>query len=358
MASKINRLLLLTLTLTLGFGQLLRFEYHGIPLYLHDILIATILLLNYKIIISQLPRYLFWIKIFASGLAVGWIIAITIYPSSTLLVPLLYSVRVLAYLTLYFVLNTVKTKIPIQAFLLSTLVMLTIGYLQYFVMPDMRWAKYLGWDDHLYRLTMPYYDPNYAGVMLSLALLSLCHLYPWLSFLIFPAILLTMSRSTWVVLAMVGISYGIKTRRYVLLGLTSLVFVAYIIYRPIHFGEGNNLLRTYSITSRMYSDLAYISARKSSVLTGQGMNTLMLNSPASLTPNHATGPNNSYLYLLLTTGVIGLIGWGRIMLGIYNKSDQKPMLSFFFLASLFNNVMFYPFALLWVLLIANSMAPT
>ena len=56
MAQKIVYWLLIALILSLGFGQLLRFEYFGIPIYLHDILVITILALqvpylvqNYKV---------------------------------------------------------------------------------------------------------------------------------------------------------------------------------------------------------------------------------------------------------------------------------------------------------------------
>jgi hypothetical protein len=119
---------------------------------------------------------------------------------------------------------------------------------------------------------------------------------------------------------------------------------------PKKFGEGTNLLRTYSISSRLESDIAYIQKYKWDLLIGRGMNTLILDSPESKFEDHASGPNNSYLYLLATTGVLGLAGWGVFMFWLYSRSAYKPMLVFFFIASLFNNVMFYPFALLWILL--------
>jgi hypothetical protein len=129
------------------------------------------------------------------------------------------------------------------------------------------------------------------------------------------------------------------------------------VYLPKSFGEGTNLLRTYSISSRLNTDLAYVKQYNWELLIGRGMNTLMLEAPPSIYDNHASGPNNSYLYLLATTGVLGLLGWGMFMAQLYSQSAHKPMLAFFFTASLFNNVMFYSFALLWILLV-EAMAPS
>ena len=367
MAQKIIYCLLIALVLSLGFGQLLRFDFFGVPLYLHDVLTVCILAL-------QLPRTFLdrrpeqsssrdteggrrvlmgtlGIKLILAGLFLGSLHALTIYPVSDLLVPSLYSLRILAYLGLYFVIKSQKNTIPLSVFLCSGLVTLTIGLLQYFLLPDMRIFQYLGWDDHLSRLTLPHFDPTFTGVMLSLALLSI---FPSISSLLSPlfflAILLTYSRSTWIALFLTGL-LSIKNRK---IFLASSIFLLISIFAlPQKFGEGTNLLRTYSINSRFESDLAYIQKYKWDLLIGRGMNTLILDSGPSKYDNHATGPNNSYLYLLSTTGILGLAGWGMVMYSLYVKSIHKPMLIFFFLASLFNNVMFYPFALLWVLLLES-----
>ena len=236
--------------------------------------------------------------------------------------------------------------------------MLTLGLTQYFFMPDMRWAQYLGWDDHLSRLTLPHYDPTFTGVMLALSLLSLVpimlHLKSFnflLSTFYSLSILLTYSRSVWLSLMMTGL-YFIKNKLVLL--AAALVMLVAITALPERFGEGTNLLRTYSISSRVESDLGYIKKYDWSLLIGRGLNTLILDQETTSLPNHATGPNNSYLYILSTTGLVGLIGWGMFMRSLYLRSSHRPMLIFFCIASLFNNVMFYPFALLWVLMQESS----
>lgn len=361
MAQKITRYLLITLILSLGFGQLLRFEISGVPIYLHDILIIALLSIHGLTLKSiKIPGSL---KIFILGLALGWVNALFHYPFSQLLIPALYSLRLLAYLTLYLRLQTTNYQLPTTYFYISGFVTLAIGYLQYFLLPDMRIFQYLGWDDHLNRLTLPHFDPTYTGVMLSLTLLSypLANSYIRYSILFIPAILLTYSRSVWLSLALTA-TFFIKNKKILLLAICCMLLAIFAL--PQKFGEGNNLLRTYTITSRWQSDWTYLQTYKWDLLIGRGFNTLMLNQSAGQYPNpalpagrHATGPNNSYLYLLATTGILGLFGWGKFLWSLFRSSRYPQVILFFALASLFNNVMFYPFALLWILLV-SFMVPT
>lgn len=339
MAQKISYWLLITLVLSLGFGQLLRFNLFGLPIYLHDILVIFILATQVRNIV--IPTYL---KVFFVGLGLSSLRALFLYPLSLLAVPSLYMFRLLAYLALYVLLQKSKLSIPKVIFLFAGLATLVIGLAQYIYLPDMRVFQYLGWDDHLSRLTLPHYDPTFTAIMLSLAMLSFTHFAP----IFMLGILLSYSRSVWLSLALTAATF-IKSKHIILLVISAMLFA--IIALPERFGEGTNLLRTYSITSRITSDFDYLTRYKWDLLLGRGLNTLPLDTPDSQYENHATGPNNSYLYLLVTTGVLGLVGWGVFMKYLYSTSSFKPMLLFFFISSIFNNVMFYPFALLWVLLV-------
>ena len=153
MAQKIVHWLLITLVISLGFGQLLRFEYLGLPIYLHDILLVCILLLQGQALKVD-SFYLQGLALLGGGLTLGWIFALLHYPIAQLLIPSLYTLRLLAYLSLYFAIKRSKVTIPRSTFMLSGLVTLIIGLTQYFLMPDMRIFQYLGWDDHLSRLTL------------------------------------------------------------------------------------------------------------------------------------------------------------------------------------------------------------
>ena len=372
MAKKVSYWLLITLVLSLGFGQLLRFNFFGLPIYIHDILVVCLLVLqgltcDWRSIMRSLlnrnsrlqiekgsaaadRRLLIGIPVFLLALGLSSIRALTLYPISSLLTPSLYMFRLLAYLALYLTLKQSKIHIPAKVFVIAGIVSLLIGATQYFLMPDMRIFQYLGWDDHLSRLTLPHFDPTFTAVMLSLAALSFPRFVP--IFLI--VILLTYSRSAWLSLVLTFAYFMIKVRNlnYLIIGIC--LFVIPILFLPKKFGEGTNLLRTFSISSRFQSDVSYITRYKGDLFIGRGLNTLILDITTSSYENHATGPNNSYLYLLTTTGILGLAGWGIFMKHLFTHSTHKPMLMFFFIASLFNNVMFYPFALIWILLIESD----
>lgn len=348
MAQKVTRYLIYTLVLSLGFGQLLRFSILGGTLYLHDILIVLILLTQinnfHKITV---PNSL---KLFGVGLSLGWLFALYVYPLSHLLLPFFYTLRLFCYLILYLLLKSIRIKLPNKYMYLTACITLVIGSIQYLFLPDMRWAQYLGWDDHLSRLTLPHFDPTFTGVMLSLFLLSV-KTSALEKFPLFLGILLTYARSVWLSLFITLVIF-LKSKKLILLLLLTLL--AAILVLPRRFGEGTNLLRTYSITSRFDSDFSYIKKYNWNLFIGRGMNTLILDQASGKYDNHATSPNNSYIYLLLTTGLIGLFGWGQFMFSLYYSSLHKPMLIFCFFSSLFNNVMFYPFALLWILLISSA----
>ena len=372
MAQKITHYLLIALVLSLGFGQLLRFEYFGVPIYLHDVLVLCLLLFLLQRSVLKRKTWLqaklgsaaaertdlygtFGFRIFLISLALGWFFALLHYPITQLLVPTLYTLRLLAYIALYLVLKQSKIKITFIYFLIGGMVQLFIGLIQYFFLPDMRVFQYLGWDDHLSRLTLPHFDPTFTAVMLGLFVLTLKRSQWFIGVMVLWSILLTYSRSAWLSLVLTALLF-IKNTKIFLISLF-LFLICITFWLPKKFGEGTNLLRTYSITSRFESDLAYIQKYKWDLLVGRGMNTLILDAPSIDVPNHASGPNNSYLYLLATTGILGLAGWGIFMFSLYTRSAHKPMMIFFFIASLFNNVMFYPFALLWVLLV-ESTVPT
>ncbi|PIR99153.1 hypothetical protein COT87_00970 [Candidatus Collierbacteria bacterium CG10_big_fil_rev_8_21_14_0_10_44_9] len=345
MAQKITHWLLITLILSLGFGQLLRFEFFGFPIYLHDILVVLILLFLFlqgqALQVRKID--LRGLALLGAGLTLGWLRALTLYPIPDLLIPALYTIRLLSYLVLYFIIKQSKIIIPKSYFLISGFLTLIVGLWQYFYLPDMRIFQSIGWDDHLSRLTLPHFDPTFTAVMLSLATLAFPKFFP----LFIIGILLTYARSIWLSLILV-LLYFLKNKLILLLTVSFMLLAIFIL--PKKFGEGTNLLRTYSISSRLQSDFSYIQKYNWDLLIGRGMNTLLLDQD----PTHATSPNNSYLDLLVTTGILGLIGWGMIMQSIYLISSHKPMLIFFFIASLFNNVMFYSFAILWVLLLETT----
>lgn len=355
MATTLSSYLLTALVLSLGFGQLLRFDLPLGTLYLHDLLLLAYFGLNLR----QLPRALSYFsvhfRLLIWGLLLGSLVGLYLYGVTALPLIGLYSARFLSYLTLYCLL-LVQSRAPApHAMYLAFFITLTLGLTQYFALPDMRWAQYLGWDDHLHRLTLPHYDPSFTAVILGMMVLTLPRLNFLLKLAAALALLLTYARSAYISL-FATILLSLKNR--ILSLLLILLLGVGIFLLPQRFGEGNNLLRTYSITSRYQADITYLRDLNFWLLTGVGYgalaHTASLDSPL---PNHANSPNNSYLHTLAAFGVLGLIEIGKFFLHLYHQKNLRPLLVFFLIASLFNNVLYYPFTLLWLLL-AYTRAPT
>lgn len=357
MTPKVIHWLLITLVYSLGLGQLLRYQLGPATFYLHDLLIVAILaLLTLQgPTLKALCKPPLWAKLIGAGLLVGWLHALTLYPPQSLVTPALYTLRLTAYLTLYLALKSSKQRLHRADFLAAAAITLVIGLAQYILLPDMRIFRHLGWDDHLDRLTLPHFDPTFTAVMLALPLtilLSAKLTTTSFFFLLLSglAILLTYSRSVWLALALtLLITWGKKT----VLPLLAL-FIAAALFLPTGPGEGTNLQRTYSLTSRINHDLQIARRLGPSLLLGVGYNTLTSSElSADGYPQHAHGPNNSYLAILSTIGIVGLAGL-LLLLRSLAASPYRPIVIFLALASLFNNVLLYPFALLWLILLVAT----
>ncbi|MEI6690466.1 MAG: hypothetical protein WCL07_01830 [bacterium] len=350
MAQKITRYLLIALILSLGFGQLGRYELLNGAIYIHDVLIVIILLINISHI--KLGKSL-GLKLVAIGIIIGWANALSLYPITSLLLPALYTVRLTMYSLIYFTLSGRQYKLPIRHFLLSGFIAILIGTIQYFYMPDMRIFQYLGWDDHLNRVIMPHYDPTFSSVMFALTgLLAYETKHYWLASISLPAILLSYARSTWLSIFLSIVS-KLKMKIVLIIGLCLIILP--IVFLPNVSGEGTNLLRTYSISSRFNHDLDLVKKVGWRTVLGEGYNTLSMQIiPAKDYASHASGANNSYLQILLTTGVLGLLGTILILSTLYKSFPYPAILSFILISSLFNNVLLYPFVTIWLILLVLS----
>ena len=348
----LNKWLVIAILLTLGFAQLLRIEVGALTFYSHDLLIVIFIVFNLR----NLPRIIInkdfqVFAVFSLILLLGLVISLTRIPPSVVGLNALYSLRLVTYLLFYFLLYAKKRIIAPFYLALPVLIGALIGLTQYFLIPDMRWAQYLGWDDHLNRLTMPHYDPTFSGVFLTLGFFALQNLYKTsLSALLLIPILFTYARSVWLSLV-ITILLTIKNK-ILAFGIISIISVL-ILFLPKRFGEGNNLLRTYSVSSRLTHDLAVLKTGMSHPLFGVGMNNLAEIAPSTI-PNHAQSANNSYIYLFATSGVFGLSSFLYLVYRLYNTSPHKNVWIFFLVSSCFNNVLFYPFTLLYVLVLSAT----
>jgi len=396
------------LILLFPFGELGRINiYNEVSTTINDIFVAIVLIVWFIWLIStnkfskaskkQLTKPILFFVLVAF---ISLILNSKDLKLPEFLASFLYLLRFVSYAGIYFVVSgfsmRFKQKIMMLMIISGSLVVLG-GFIQYFLYPDLRNLYYLGWDEHLYRLFSSFLDPNFAASIISLFLILLISLlflgfdkrYKTRMFLIllsalaFIALFLTYSRSGYLMfLTGVTVLFLILGRKKYI-AILLVIFVVGLMLLPKGLGgEGVKLLRTASIISRSeYLDNA-ITIFKDNPILGVGFNTYRYAQKNygfidefSLQTSHAgAGTDNSFIFVLATTGVIGLVSylymWFKIIKGCRlvlvsgpnqleddtKEKRRQKIVSIVILAScaglfvnaLFMNSLFYPFVMEWV----------
>ncbi|MBU3923277.1 O-antigen ligase family protein [Patescibacteria group bacterium] len=333
----LNKILIYLLFFILPFGQLERFP--GLPLYLHDLVILLLIMLNLKFL--KLSRSI-WLFVFACLLSL--IINIFRFSFPEILFSSLYLIRWLAYACLLPIFRRLKLDLkPLLKYLCLALAIL--GILQYLFIPDTRFLAALNWDDHYYRLISTVFDPNYLGLIFVLGLI-LFNLQLLPSLVLFIALLLTYSRSSYLSLLAVIFAYVILKKKFKYLWL--ILIFAFLPFLPRPGGEGVKLERIFSINQRFANYQESLQLIKVSPVVGLGFNTLRYyqGDPVS---HAAAGLDSSLLFVLATTGVIGFLAYLNLLKSFWQISLLvKLSLVAILVHSLFQNSLFYPLIMIWL----------
>lgn len=301
------------------------------------------------------------------------------------LVSSLYIVRWVAYSLIYFVIldfdKDFLKKVPLFLLFAGALIVVG-GFIQYFLYPDLRNLYYLGWDEHLYRMFSSFLDPNFAGTFFVLYfLLTLGLLFNnfktknktktivlnLLSSTSLLAIFLTFSRSAYLMLFVGTITFLILQKKikwlviFIVLSLISIV----ILVKNVPQTEGTNLLRTASGESRIESINRALTIFKDNPVFGVGFNAYryvqrdygFINEEKRIVHSGA-GTDNSFLFILATTGIVGFFSFLFLIYKIvrlsyqFKNSRYSAILLSSILAlvinSFFINSMFYIFVMMWI----------
>lgn len=387
---------------TFPLGVLTRFTpFPSINVYLEDLVVLLIVLFSGKEILRYLKKSRnSFLIIFYMFVLVG-IVGVAghvrgLFPITS---SILYLSRISCYLLLLIPLMNMNKKTLWRmklGMLISGFVFILLGYIQYLYYPALRNLYYLGWDDHLYRLFSTLLDPNFAGAFIVLIIL----LYSAFMFekiprlfrysrkdilrltlficgylFLFPALLLTYSRSSYIMAIFSFVLFLILIKQKKLLLILGALLVIGIFLLPKNLGgEGVKLLRTASILSRTIQYERSLKIIGNNPVIGVGFNSLRFVSgkygfiPQKdlLTTHAGAGVPNSYLFVMATTGVVGLMLVAGFLLltlkGIYRvlKEDAKDSLfaaaAFSSLVgvlvgSLFENVLFFSQIMLWMILL-------
>jgi O-antigen ligase len=387
----ILKVLLVLLLIVFPFGELIRLNL-GNDIYLKPIDIISTLLFFWIFILyikekawrASLRWYFFlfpFIGFLSLILNSYWLKPTEIVTS------FLYLLRWVSYLSIFFTIIQVDKNFrdKIKWFLyLDGLMIVIIGYIQFFFYPGLQNLFYQGWDNQLYRMFSTFLDPNFVGAFYVLYLIFLLGLFfdslnnrkkiifhGIVLLLTLFAIFLTYSRSALIMLVVSGaVFFILKQKKKLILYLLCIIILFVIIASPFFYIDNLNLFRVHSAVSRIGDIRNGITVFTDHPLIGVGFDTFryaqikyhfaVANSPY---PSHnSAGTDNSFVFILATTGIFGLAVYLNLWYQLSKKAwKSKNNNSLIFLSStiglfinaFFNNSLFYAEIMVWMWLITS-----
>lgn len=369
----VQKILIYSFLALFPLGQLLRIDLLSgdFHLILHPIdglvgLIVIIYLLK-SLVRKELP-YGYGLG-FISVLIYSYLFSFAVFKNGGLSEGLFYLIRIIFYMIFAVsIKSSLEGNMKLKETYYKLLVLITVfigifGWVQYIFYPDVRILKYLGWDDHLYRMVGTFLDPGFTGIFLVLgSCLALIKIFEkprnilWHVISIFLAfsLLFTYSRASYVsFLLSLTVLFWIKNKKILLIPLFT-IFIVLIILLPRPSSSGVELERVYSAVLRLKNYQETIEIWKRWPLFGVGYNNMCLARITYLGEEDAlshscSGSDSSLLLLLSTTGIVGV--------GVFLQMIKKTILgitdNFYGTAfvicllgvamhSLFVNSLFYP----------------
>lgn len=380
-------LLKLLILVVFPLGELLRLTpINSISFSILDVVVFLIVIVWAVFSRKIVKNSFFWpLVVFVSIMILSLLYNLFTLPALSLISAFLYIIRWVLYLFVFYVFfsldksfkNRLLRYLSFSGFLIAV-----FGYVQFLLFPSLQSLYYLGWDKHLYRLFSTFLDPNFCGLILVLAFILNFHflkifkergkiiIFLILQFVMFVAILLTYSRTALAALILSIVSLLIFKRKWKFI-VVFVLFISFLIFLlPKTFKtEGTNFLRTNSIQSRISSIKDVLTIYGEHPILGVGFNALRYQqyshgyiNAANWEVTHAgAGTDNSFLFVLVTTGIVGLASYLFLWYSIFKslakklKNDLALITTASCVAaivgSLTINALFYPFIMLWLWII-------
>jgi hypothetical protein len=263
----------------------------------------------------------------------------------------LYLARVVVYSSLYFITrdllknNLIDKNFVLNGLIFTGLAFSIIGIMQYIVFPDMRIMKYLGWDDHYYRIVSTFFDPNFSGIIYACTSLILLRKYKFLFVISFIALLFTYSRTAYLSFFF-GLSiYLIQIKKIKYIFISLIIILLILKNLPTSSGgEGVKLGRVSSVNNRIDSIKTGLNVFIQNPIIGIGFNTYRFLPGKNLESHSSGGVENSYVLILLTTGILGFLAF----INILKKIPIQPEIVTILVSALFINSLFYPWIMIYL----------
>lgn len=390
------RILIILLLFSIPLGVLSRITISpGFSFYLHDLLVLLIFLnLSFLIFIKKKKTTIGYIKkpflIFFFVMLSSLLVNFQSLTFQNLLIALSYLLRYILYFCIIFSVSLFEdssVKLFKKIMVISGFIFVVFGYVQYLYYSDLQNLFYLGWDEHLARFFSTFFDPNFTGSFLVLYFIfivdSLIVLFRaknrmFLLFLLISAatligIYFTYSRSAFVMLiAGIATYLMIKSNtRVLLITLISLIVVFFLFSNPVV--EEFNPFRIASSRARLDSFRGAGSIFINNPVLGVGFNAYRYaqirygyrNEIGGQTSNADAGTDNSFIFILATSGLIGFVSfinlWRVIIFKLLKTIKREKSFSVvvfaslisLFINSLFINSLFYSLILIWIFVLVG-----
>lgn len=370
----VNRYGLYLLLITLLLGQFSSFSMYGhFGLYIFDILLVVLYILNFRKVIENIrsgqvaifkPMVLFF-----TAVTVSLVLNMSRYTLQQNIYGWLYLMRFFTYASVYFLaVSGIWKQTDRDNFLkLLPVGLAGLGFIQFWLYPSLRNMTYLGWDPHFYRMFSSLLDPNFLGLILVFGFLYLLQAdvkNEYFRFILLGvlslAIIMTFSRS-----ALVGwfgaLAYwAIKKRKWLVLLLIPAVISGFILW-PKN-SDVSSLIRVESSVSRLNNWRESIKFALTKPIFGYGFNTLRFSdfsiAPQSgLMDTHAgAGIDNSFLFIFAASGIIGLAAFLYLVYQLFFRTQMnlRPIIIAAVIHSFFNNSLMYPWIIIYIFMVSAS----
>lgn len=358
----------------------------GLNIYIFDLLIALFVLVGiFTIILKKnhfyIPKYLVLFLIFFMWAFVCNILKSHQYGMEVNLVANSYLLRFLIYLLCGVVVfnmllqKSISVDTLFKSIIASGVVLTILGYMQLLLLPDFSVLNPIyGWDPHKNRLASTFFDPNFLGAYLNICLLLFVERYLkdikvkkiliLVPLILLSGIILTFSRSSWLMSATIILVYGLLKNRWLLLIAVCIMFSAYFFVpriqtRLVGITDPSDSAHFRVISWRNTYDIA-----KDNLGFGVGFNYFRYAQVDygyigydNLGGNSGAGADSSLLFVLATTGVIGFVLFlCAFLLPLTSPNTLSMALILGILVqSQFINLIFYPqIMFLWIILFCIS----
>jgi O-antigen ligase len=381
---RVNKYQIYLWLLLFPLGQLIRVDLQllGEPITVHPIDLVAITTLPYLALKAfSKNKVVIAIMNFLIICVFSLILSLNYFTPNQVLVGSFYLLRLISYLSLFLAsLYWINTRENGRNKLFDTLIIVSltsamIGWFQYFLYPDLRILRVLGWDDHLFRMVGSFLDPTFLSIILIFGIFTSFYKYlhtkrigiGLVSLILLVSLAFTYTRAAYLALAISAVLVTLKSKylKYVLV-IVPAIALSFVLLLPRPSSEGVKLERLHTFSHKLDNYSQTFQVIKKHPLFGVGFNNMC---PARLKyvgdlgyiSHSCSGSDSSLLLVTATTGIVGLMVFLYGLAVIYRNLESSVYTkafkaSFFALLihSLFVNSLFYPWVMGYMALLLSA----